>query len=366
MLPGERQNQFSNPLEQYSDLKMEEMKAQQEYLRSPEGEQLVKTIGKEAALMFFPYSKLKYAIPPSIRNKIGTGIASLGAKAASLRGAPKVKGQENLEEVFVDKPSYHGTNDPSLFERQGYKGNELNVQVPSPGQAPDLIGGGRSPSFSVSSDYGLAKQFADQPMAGKMAPRVIPTVLDKKYAKDILEWRNPRHKKYIVSEYRAEREAIKKDLYRKDGTFKGLNDRTLAQQENAFDKETLKNIKNLDDWSKTNWDVMETISDRVKDRGWKGYLTIEQGKVNLQVLDGKMIRGIKDKDTGQLMYNTPTALKELNEGGPVREGIMTLPKPVNVRKKQVTVYKPSKSLKQQGFNPEVRLKAQYKNTSYIG
>jgi len=43
MLPGERQNQPSNPLEQYSDLKMEEMKAQQEYLRSPEGEQLVKT-----------------------------------------------------------------------------------------------------------------------------------------------------------------------------------------------------------------------------------------------------------------------------------------------------------------------------------
>ena len=28
MLPGERQNQPSNPLEQYSDLKMEEMKAQ--------------------------------------------------------------------------------------------------------------------------------------------------------------------------------------------------------------------------------------------------------------------------------------------------------------------------------------------------
>jgi len=365
MLPGERQNQLSNPLEQYSDLKMEEMKAQQEYLRSPEGEQLVKTIGKEAALMFFPYGRAyRMAVPAPVRNKIATGITSLGAKVASLRGAPKVKGQENLEEIFVNKPSYHGTNDPSRFELQGVKGNELGIHVPAPGQAPDLIGAGRSPSFTVSSDYNLAKEFADKPMAGKMAPRVIPTVLDKKYAKDILEWRNPRHKKYIAAEYKAEREAIKKDLYKKDGTLR--NDRTLAQQKNAFDKATSKAIKDLDDWDKTNWDVMETISDRVKARGWKGYLTVEQGKVNLQVLDGKMIRGIKNKDTGQLMYNTPKALKELDEGGPVREGIMTLPKPVNVRKKQVTVHKPSKSLKQQGFNPEVRLKAQYKNTSYIG
>ena len=368
MLPGERQNQPSNPLEQYSDLEMKEMVAQGEYLRSEEGKALAKELGIEAALMLFPYSKLKYAIPPSIRNKIGTGITSLRAKAASLRGAPKVKGQENVKEIFVDKPSYHGTNDPSRFELQGVKGNELGIRVPAPGQAPDLIGsssvGGRAPSFSVSSDYKLAKEFADKPMAGKMAPRVIPTVLDKKYIKDILEWRNPSHKKYIAAEYRAERETIKKDLFKKDGTLR--NDRTLAQEKNAFDKATSKSIKDLDDWSKTNWDVMETISDRLKDRGWKGYLTVEQGKVNLQVLDGKMIRGIKDKDTGQLMYNTPKALKELDEGGPVREGIMTLPKPVNIRKKQVTVHKPSKSLKQQGFNPEVRLKAQYKNTSYIG
>jgi hypothetical protein len=298
------------------------------------------------------------------------GIKSLGAKAASLnpvaawRGAPKVKGQENVKEIFVDKPSYHGTSDPMRFELHGGKGNELGIQVPAPRQAPDLIGAGRSPSFSVSTDYNLAKEFADKPMVGKMAPRVIPTVLDKKYVKDILEWRNPSHKKYIVAEYKAAREAIKKDLYRKDGTLR--NDRVIAEREAAFDKATLDNIKDLDDWKKTNWDVMETISDRVKDRGWKGYLTVEQGKVNLQVLDGKLIRGVRDTDTGQIMYNTPKPLKKLEEGGPVREGIMALPKPVNLRKKQTTVHKPSKSLVKQGYSPEARLKARYKNVSYIG
>jgi len=309
-------------------------------------------------------------LPQPAQDKVLGGITSLGAKIASrnplaaLRGAPKVKGQENVKEIFVDKPSYHGTSDPIRFELHGGKGNELGIQVPAPGQAPDLIGAGRSPSFSVSTDYNLAKEFADKPMAGKMAPRVIPTVLDKKYVKDILEWRNPSHKKYIVAEYKAAREAIKKDLYRKDGTLR--NDRVIAEREAAFDKATLDKIKDLDDWKKTNWDVMETISDRVKDRGWKGYLTVEQGKVNLQVLDGKLIRGVRDTDTGQIMYNTPKPLKKLEEGGPVREGIMALPKPVNLRKKQVTQVKPSKSLKKQGFNKETRLKAQYKNVSYFG
>lgn len=365
MLPGERRNLPSNLLESYSDMKMNEMIAQREYLRSDEGKEFVKQVGIEAALVAFPYAKTyRMVVPAPIRNEIATGITSLGAKAASLRGAPKVKGQGTIDDVFVNKPSYHGTSDPSRFERMGSKGNELGVEVPAPGQAPDLIGAGRSPSFSVSSDYNLAKEFANKPMAGEMAPRVIPTVLDKKYVKDILEWRNPSHKRYIAAEYRAERETIKKDLFKKDGTLR--NDRTLAQEKNAFDKATSKSIKDLDDWDKTNWDVMETISDRLKNRGWKGYLTVEEGKLNLQVLDGKMIRGVKDKDTGQLMYNTPKALKELKDGGPVREGILTLPKPVNVRKKQVRMHKASKSLKDQGYSPEVRLKAQFKNTSYIG
>lgn len=365
MLPGERRNPPSNPLEQYSNMKMDEMIAQREYLRSPEGEAFVKQVGIEAAFMAFPYARAyRMAVPAPIRNKIATGITSLGAKAASFRGAPKVKGGETLEEVFVNKPSYHGTNDPVRFERMGDEVSQMGVRVPAPKQSTGYFAG-RSPSFSVSSDFDTAKVFAQGgDDALNVNARVIPTVLNKKYTNSILDARNEKHRKYIGNEYRIKRDKIKKDLYGKDGSLR--NDRTVAERIQKFDYETEKSIKDLADFQKPNWDVLETIAEEIGERGWKGYTTVEAGKLNLQVLDGKMIRGIKDKDTGKLMYNTPKALKELDEGGPVREGIMTLPKPVNIKKKQVTVHKPSKSLKQQGFNPEVRLKAQYKNTSYIG
>ena len=299
-------------------------------------------------------------LPQPAQDKVLGGITSLRAKAASRnplaawRGAPKVKGQGNVKEIFVDKPSYHGTNDPIRFERMGSKGNELGVQAPV----------GRGNSFSVTSDHKFADKFANRSAGEDINARVIPTVLDKKYSNKILDYRNPKHREYIATEYKNERKKIKKDLFKKDGTLR--NDRVLAEKEAAFDKVTMDNIKDLKDWEKSNWEVLETVSERVKERGWKGYTTVEEGTLNLQVLDGKMIKGVRDKDTGQLMYNTPKPLKELKEGGPVREGIMTLPKPVNVRKKQVTQVKPSKSLKKQGFNKETRLKAQYKNVSYIG
>ena len=361
-------------------MRTKELNAQRDYLQTEEGKKMVKTLGIEAALMLFPYGRVGKAgfnlLPASTQG----GIKSLGAKAASLnpvaawRGAPKVKGKGNVKEIFVDKPSYHGTSDPIRFERMGSKGNELGVQVPSPIQSKFGENyGGRTPSFSVTSDYKFAEKFAEGKASGGLAKdykgsdineRVIPTVLDKKYSNKILDYRNPKHREYIATEYKNERKKIKKDLFKKDGTLR--NDRVLAEKEAAFDKVTMDNVKDLKDWEKSNWEVLETVSERVKERGWKGYTTVEEGTLNLQVLDGKMIKGVRDKDTGQLMYNTPKPLKELEDGGPVREGITALPKPVNLRKKQVTQVKPSKSLKKQGFNKETRLKAQYKNVSYIG
>jgi len=280
---------------------------------------------------------------------------------------PGVSGA-SVSEIFVNKPSYHGTKDPIIFERMGTKTNELGIEVPSRGQTK------KSPSFSVSSDYHLAKEFTENPLYSmtkdkdyatqKWNPRVIPTVLDKKYSNKILDYRNPKHRDLIAKEYKMEREKMKKDLFKKDGTLR--NDRVIAEKKAAFDKVTLDNIKDLNNWEKTNWQVMETIQDNIIERGWKGYTTTEKGILNLQVLDGRMIRGVRDKDTGEIMYSTAKPLKELEDGGPVREGITALPKPVNLRKKQVTQVKPSKSLKKQGFNKETRLKAQYKNVSYFG
>lgn len=371
MLPGERINSPSNLLEQYTELRTNELNAQRDYLQTEEGKRMVKTLGVEAALMLFPYGRVGKAgfnlLPASAQG----GITSLGAKIASrnplaaLRGAPKVKGQGNVKEIFVDKPSYHGTNDPIRFERMGSRGNELGVQVPSPKQSKFGENyGGRTPSFSVASDYKFADKFANRSAGENINARVIPTVLDKKFSNKILDYRNPKHREYIATEYKNERKKIKENLFKNDGTLR--SDRVIAEKEAAFDKVTMDNIKDLKNWEKSNWEVLETISEKVKDRGWKGYTTVEEGTLNLQVLDGKMIRGVRDKDTGQLMYNTPKPLKELEDGGPVREGITALPKPVNLRKKQVTQVKPSKSLKKQGFNKETRLKAQYKNVSYFG
>ena len=185
MLPGERINSPSNLLEQYTELRTNELNAQRDYLQTEEGKRMVKTLGVEAALMFFPYGRVGKAgfnlLPASAQG----GITSLGAKIASrnplaaLRGAPKVKGQGNVKEIFVDKPSYHGTNDPIRFERMGSRGNELGVQVPSPKQSKFGENyGGRTPSFSVASDYKFADKFANRSAGENINARVIPTVLD--------------------------------------------------------------------------------------------------------------------------------------------------------------------------------------------
>ena len=359
MLPGERQNQplFTN--EQLAQSMLQNYGATKHGVGR--GEVSDEQTERELATLQFMAEMYAGGVAGNVAWKgmkkgygaAKSGITSLRAKNASKAGAPAVKGQGTVDDIFVGKPSYHGTSDPIRFERMGFKGNELNVRAPV----------GKGDSFSVSSDYNFANTFAGK-LGDNVNARVIPTVLDKKYSNKILDFRNPRHRKHIEDMYKNHRKKKKENLFREDGTLR--NDRTLAQHKNSFDKETSANVKKLKNWDETNWDVMEEIVEPIKTQGWKGFTSVEEGTLNLQVLDGKMIRGIKNKDTGQLMYNTPKALKELDEGGPVREGIMTLPKPVNVRKKQVTVHKPSKSLKQQGFNPEVRLKAQYKNTSYIG
>ena len=447
MLSGERKNPPNplNVLDQYIDLRTNELNAQRDYWQTEEGEEMMKEIAINAGLTFFPYGRagsLAWKLTPKpIRKGITTlaktaqdvlqqqhqlrmahayqaplmgrvprnvphpalgGIQSLKTNVKDVMGESLRKSQPDIDEmmamrgranqflpkpknlphpdivpgvsgasvkeIFVNKPSYHGTKDPIMFERHGTKTNELGIEVPARGQSK------KSPSFSVSSDYHLAKEFTENPLYSmnkdkayatqKWNPRVIPTVLDKKYSNKILDYRDPKHRDFIAKEYKMEREKMKKELFKKDGTLR--NDRVLAEKEAAFDKATLDNIKKLDNWEKTNWEVMETIQPKIKERGWMGYTTVEKGVINLQVLDGRMIRGVRDKDTGQIMYNTSKPLKELEDGGPVREGIMTLPKPINLRKKQVTVHKPSKSLKKQGFNKETRLKAQYKNVSYIG
>ena len=207
MLPGERINSPSNLLEQYTELRTNELNAQRDYLQTEEGKRMVKTLGVEAALMLFPYGRVGKAgfnlLPASAQG----GITSLGAKIASrnplaaLRGAPKVKGQGNVKEIFVDKPSYHGTNDPIRFERMGSRGNELGVQVPSPKQSKFGENyGGRTPSFSVASDYKFADKFANRSAGENINARVIPTVLDKKFSNKILDYRNPKHREYIATE----------------------------------------------------------------------------------------------------------------------------------------------------------------------
>ena len=75
MLPGERRNPPSNPLEQYSNMKMDEMIAQREYLRSPEGEAFVKQVGIEWAIQ---QSKdlLAYGVPCIHYYTMGKSLAN--------------------------------------------------------------------------------------------------------------------------------------------------------------------------------------------------------------------------------------------------------------------------------------------------
>ena len=103
---------------------------------------------------------------------------------------------------------------------------------------------------------------------------------------------------------------------------------------------------------------MEKILPQIKERGWKAFTATEGKIINLQIMDPKMIRAYRD-EAGNI-------INEMNEGGRVPGGGIGNFVPENLRKKQVTVHKPSKSLVKQGYSPEVRLKARYKNTSYFG
>ena len=190
MLPGERQNpQLAQSMLQNYGVQ------QADYLGRPplSDEQKEKELagakflaemyaGGVAGNLAWKGAKLGYGAAKS-------GITSLRAKNASKAGAPAVKGKGTVDDIFVGKPSYHGTKDPSRFERMGSKGNELGIQVPAPGTSHKY---GGANSFSVSSDYKFANTFAkggDDIFSDNA--RFIPTVLDKKYSNKILDFRNP-------------------------------------------------------------------------------------------------------------------------------------------------------------------------------
>ena len=126
----------------------------------------------------------------------------------------------------------------------------------------------------------------------------------------------------------------------------------------TFDEATQKDLINLNNWSETNWHIMEKLIPQLKQRGWKAFTATEGNVLNLQIMDPKIIRAYRD-EAGNI-------INKMNEGGKVPGGGIGDFAVENLRKKQVTVHKPSKSLVKQGYSKEVRLKARYKNTSYFG
>ena len=163
MLPGERQNQplFTN--EQLAQSMLQNYGATD--FGKGRGDVTPEMQERERnTMLFLAEMGLTGPAISGIKKGYGaakSGITSLRAKRASKAGAPAVKGQGTVDDIFVGKPSYHGTSDPTRFERMGSKGNELGVQVPAPMQSPTYQYG-RSPSFSVSSDYGFAKEFSQK------------------------------------------------------------------------------------------------------------------------------------------------------------------------------------------------------------
>ena len=126
----------------------------------------------------------------------------------------------------------------------------------------------------------------------------------------------------------------------------------------TFDEATQKDLINLNNWSETNWHIMEKLIPQLKQRGWKAFTATEGNVLNLQIMDPKIIRAYRD-EAGNI-------INKMNEGGKVPGGGIGDFAVENLRKKQVTVHKPSKSLVKQGYSKEVRLKARYKNISYFG
>jgi hypothetical protein len=335
-----------------------------QYGSKEEAQEALKWAAMEAGLLMFPYGRT-YQYGKGVYQ---AGLPGLAAQWASRKGSapiptkswykdlPPGEGKElasTVDDLFVKKPGYHGTEDPFFFER-GVKGVEGGVKIPSDIQISRNM---KAPTFSISS----SKRFADvwagkgvESLGGNELKRTIPVLIDKKATKKILDYRNFAHKKYIKQEYRKYRKDLRKDM---EGNLTP-NTKVSKKALKSFDDATQKDLMNLDKWSETNWHIMEKLIPQFKQRGWKAFTATEGNVLNLQIMDPKIIRAYRDK-AGNIV-------NEMNEGGKVPGGGIGNFVPENLRKKQVTVHKPSKSLVKQGYSPEARLKARYRNTSYFG
>ena len=282
------------------------------------------------------------------------GLPGLKAQWASLRGAPIPAGSGvSVDEAFVQNPGYHGTEYPNFFERVP-GGVAKGVEIPSKAQKEAVM---KAPTFSISSEKRFADVFAgkgDDAISRGDIRRTIPVLIDKKATGKVLDFRNASHNKYIKSEYKKFRKDLRKDLEEKVVPNTKMYEKSLK----AFDESTAENLALLDKPNATNWHIIEKIVPQLKERGWKAFTTTEGNTLNLQIIDPKMIRSYRN-EAGDIV-------NAMNEGGKVPGGGIGNFVAENLRKKQVTVHKPSKSLVKQGYSPEARLKARYRNTSYFG
>jgi len=345
-----------------------------QYGSREEAQEALKWAAIEAALMAFPYGRAyQYG-----KGAYQAGIPGLAAKWASRKGSAPIPtrapysempGHElsyrsgalghrslgkTVDENFVKNPGYHGTEYPNFFERVP-GGVAKGVEIPAEAQILHKM---KAPTFSISASKKFADRFAgkgdDTVLSRGDIRRTIPVLIDKKATKHILDFRNPKHKEYIKSEYKKHRKDLRKELEERTVPNTKMYKKSLK----TFDESTAEDLALLDTWDKTNWHIMEKIIPQLKERGWKAFTANEAGTLNLQIIDPKIIRSYRD-EAGDIV-------NAMNKGGKVPGGGIGDFVAENLRKKQVTVHKPSKSLVKQGYSPEARLKARYRNTSYFG
>ena len=322
-----------------------------QYGSREEAQEALKWAAIEAGLMAFPYGRAyQYG-----KGAYQAGIPGLAAKWASRKGSAPIPSGSGVtvDEAFVKNPGYHGTEYPNFFERVP-GGVAKGVEIPSKAQKEAVM---KAPTFSISSEKRFADVFAgkgDDAISRGDIRRTIPVLIDKKYTGKVLDFRNASHNKYIKSEYKKFRKDLRKDLEEKVVPNTKMYEKSLK----AFDESTAENLALLDKPNATNWHIIEKIVPQLKERGWKAFTTTEGNTLNLQIIDPKMIRSYRN-EAGDIV-------NAMNEGGKVPGGGIGNFVAENLRKKQVTVHKPSKSLVKQGYSPEARLKARYRNTSYFG
>ena len=322
-----------------------------QYGSREEAQEALKWAAIEAGLMAFPYGRAyQYG-----KGAYQAGIPGLAAKWASRKGSAPIPSGSGVtvDEAFVKNPGYHGTEYPNFFERVA-GGVAKGVEIPSKAQKEAVM---KAPTFSISSEKRFADVFAgkgDDAISRGDIRRTIPVLIDKKATGKVLDFRNASHNKYIKSEYKKFRKDLRKDLEEKVVPNTKMYEKSLK----AFDESTAENLALLDKPNATNWHIIEKIVPQLKERGWKAFTTTEGNTLNLQIIDPKMIRSYRN-EAGDIV-------NAMNEGGKVPGGGIGNFVAENLRKKQVTVHKPSKSLVKQGYSPEARLKARYRNTSYFG